>query len=82
MPGFEIDRVWRANREVYGVRKVWKQLNREGFCSLHGQRLIETGLQGVVRGRRFKTTSRMKQPQGRLIWWTATLLQPVRISCG
>ena len=27
----EIDRVWRANREVYGVRKVWKQLNREGF---------------------------------------------------
>ena len=55
----EIDRVWRANREVYGVRKVWKQLNREGFkvarCTV--QRLMrETGLQGVVRGRRFKTT--------------------------
>ncbi len=25
----EIDRVWRENRQVYGVRKVWKQLNRE-----------------------------------------------------
>ena len=27
----EIDRVWRANRQVYGVHKVWRQLNREGF---------------------------------------------------
>jgi putative transposase len=25
-----IGRVWRENREVYGVRKVWKQLHREG----------------------------------------------------
>src|SRR5258708_12858939 len=25
-----IGRVWRENREVYGVRKVWKQLRREG----------------------------------------------------
>ena len=57
--GVEIDRVWHANRQGYGVRKVWKQLNREGFkvarCTV--QRLMrETGLQGVVRGRRFKTT--------------------------
>ena len=30
MPGFELKSiVWRANREVYGVRKVWKQLNRD-----------------------------------------------------
>jgi putative transposase len=26
----EIDRVWKENQEVYGVRKVWRQLNREG----------------------------------------------------
>ena len=26
----KIDRVWRENRQVYGARKVWKQLNREG----------------------------------------------------
>ena len=55
----EIDRVWRADRQVYGVRKVWRQLNREGFrvarCTV--QRLMSAkGLQGVVRGRRFKTT--------------------------
>ena len=65
--GVEIDRVWHANRQVYGVRKVWKQLNREGFkvarCSV--QRLMrEKGLQGVVRGRRFKTT----QPDEAAAW--------------
>jgi transposase InsO family protein len=55
----EIDRVWRENRQVYGVRKVWKQMNREGFdvarCTV--ERLMrEMGLEGVVRGRKFKTT--------------------------
>jgi hypothetical protein len=25
-----VGRVWRENREVYGVRKVWKQRQREG----------------------------------------------------
>ena len=27
----EIRRVWDENKQVYGVRKVWKQLRREGF---------------------------------------------------
>ena len=27
----EIQRVWEENREVYGVRKIWRQLTREGF---------------------------------------------------
>ena len=49
----EIDRVWRENRQVYGVRKVWKQLNRENTdvarCTV--ERLMrEMGLEGVVRG--------------------------------
>ena len=26
----EVGRVWRENRQVYGARKVWKQMNREG----------------------------------------------------
>jgi len=30
----EIKRVWEANNEVYGIRKVWHQLQREGF-SIH-----------------------------------------------
>jgi putative transposase len=55
----EIERVWQENRQVYGVRKVWKQLRREGFttarCTV--ERLMRSkGLEGVVRGRRFKTT--------------------------
>jgi transposase InsO family protein len=55
----EIERVWQENRQVYGVRKVWKQLGREGLdvarCTV--ERLMRSkGLQGVVRGRKFKTT--------------------------
>ncbi len=55
----EITRVWHANRRVYGVRKVWKQLGREGVavarCTV--ARLMRTeGLQGVVRGARVRTT--------------------------
>ena len=49
----EIDRVWRANRRVYGAKKVWKQLQREAIpvarCTV--ARLMRTlGLRGVVRG--------------------------------
>ena len=55
-----IGRVWRENKEVYGPRKVWKQLKREGHvvarCTV--ARLMRgLGLQGVVRGRRFKVTT-------------------------
>lgn len=27
----EVRRVWQANMQVYGVRKVWRQLHREGL---------------------------------------------------
>jgi transposase InsO family protein len=55
----EIQRVWDENFSVYGVRKVWRQLNREGHvvarCTV--VRLMQDlGLRGVVRGRRAKTT--------------------------
>jgi putative transposase len=54
-----VDRVWRENFQVYGVRKVWRQLNREGIavarCTV--ERLMrDMSLQGAVRGRKFKTT--------------------------
>ena len=57
--GVQIDRVWRENRQVYGARKVWKQLNREGVgvarCTV--ARLMRgMGIQGAVRGRKLKTT--------------------------
>ena len=56
----EIQRVWGENFCLYGVRKVWRQLNREGIgvarCTT--ERLMnKLGLRGVVRGRRVKTTS-------------------------
>ena len=56
----EIGRVYRENFEVYGIRKVWRQLNREGTrvarCMV-GRLMGELGLQGAVRGRRFKRTT-------------------------
>ena len=55
----EIDRVWRENFRVYGVRKVWRQLRREGVavarCTV--ARLMRAmGLQGAVRGKAVRTT--------------------------
>ena len=55
----EIRRVWDENFRVYGARKVWRQLNREGIavarCTV-ARLMRELGLRGVVRGRRIKTT--------------------------
>ncbi len=55
----EVRRVWEENRRVYGVRKVWRQLNREGIevarCTV-ARLMREMGLQGAVRGRRVRTT--------------------------
>jgi len=55
----EIERVWKANYEVYGVRKVWRQLNREGVavarCTV-ARLMTEMGLAGAVRGKSVKTT--------------------------
>jgi transposase InsO family protein len=55
----ELRRVWDDNFHVYGVRKVWRQLRRDGVsmarCTV--TRLMrQMGLRGVVRGRSFKTT--------------------------
>jgi putative transposase len=55
----EIRRVYEENFRVYGVRKVWRQLLRDGTavarCTV--ARLMRTmGLQGVVRGKRVRTT--------------------------
>ena len=54
-----VRRVWEAHRRVYGVRKVWRQLQREGHavarCTV--ARLMRAeGLRGIVRGRRARTT--------------------------
>jgi len=55
----EIERVWEANFRVYGVRKVWRQLQREGIavarCTV-ARLMAEMGLKGAVRGKVVKTT--------------------------
>ncbi len=55
----QIQRVHRSNFQVYGARKVWIQLRREGIrvarCTVARLRRL-TGLQGVRRGRRCRTT--------------------------
>lgn len=55
----EVRRVFDENFGVYGVRKVWRQMKREGFdiarCTV--ARLMKSmGLQGVIRGKPVKTT--------------------------
>ena len=55
----EVRRIWEENYQVYGARKVWRQLNRVGIevarCTV--ERLMRVmGLRGVVRGRRCRTT--------------------------
>jgi putative transposase len=55
----EIGRVHTANLEVYGVRKVWHQMDREGFDAGRDRiaRLMgELGLRGATRSRRARTT--------------------------
>ena len=54
-----IEQVWQANLQVYGARKVWRQLHREGVpvarCTV--ERLMRRqGLRGVIRGKALRTT--------------------------
>src|SRR5512137_397049 len=54
-----IERVWQANLQVYGAKKVWRQLHREGHavarCTV--ERLMRRkGLRGVIRGKVVRTT--------------------------
>jgi transposase InsO family protein len=55
----EVKRVWDENFQVYGVRKVWRQLIRENIgaarCTV-GRLMRDLGLRGVVRGKKVWTT--------------------------
>jgi putative transposase len=56
----EIRRVWTEHCEVYGPRKVWRQLRREGIevARCRVRRLMrQMGLAGAVRGRAWVTTT-------------------------
>jgi putative transposase len=55
----EVRRVFDENFQVYGVRKIWRQLQREGFdvarCSV-SRLMRQMGLQGAIRGKPVRTT--------------------------
>jgi putative transposase len=55
----EIVRVHAANYEVYGARKMWLALNREGIpvarCTVE-RLMAELGLSGAIRGKARRTT--------------------------
>jgi transposase InsO family protein len=55
----EIRRVWEENFRVYGVRKVWRQLRREGIAVARcttARLMRQMELSGAVRGKTVKTT--------------------------
>jgi len=55
----EVRRVFEENFRVYGVRKVWRQLRREGFdiarCTV-SRLMRQMGLEGAIRGKPIRTT--------------------------
>ena len=55
-----IQRIWDAHQQVYGPRKVWRQLRRDGVCVARCtvERLMRAmGLRGAVRGRAWTVTT-------------------------
>jgi len=56
----EIRRVFEENRRVHGVRKVWRQLVREGFFGVArrtvARLMTDMGIQGIIRGKPHRTT--------------------------
>jgi putative transposase len=63
-----IRRIWTEQQQVYGSRKVWKQMGREGLreARCRVRRLMrELGLTGAVRGRAWTTTTQPDETTGR-----------------
>jgi transposase InsO family protein len=55
----EIERVFKDNHEVYGARKIWRQMNRENIPVAHctvRRLMADLGLHGVIRGKPARTT--------------------------
>ena len=54
-----IQRIWEGNFRVYGARKVWRQLLREGIgiarCTV-ARLMKKLGIQGIRRGKKCRTT--------------------------
>jgi hypothetical protein len=80
-----VDRVWRENFRVYGVRKVWRQLNRDGVevarCTV--ERLMrDMGLQARFEAGRSRRRFRTRPRVVRRILWIAISVRVGPTSCG
>jgi transposase InsO family protein len=79
----EIGRVYEENFRVYGVRKVWRQLGREGIavarCTV-ARLMRRMGLQGVVRGS--VPQSAMRRPRARSIALIGSSRRRAQTPCG
>jgi transposase InsO family protein len=63
-----IRRIWTENHQVYGPRKVWRQMGREHLraARCRVRRLMrEMGLAGAVRGRAWTTTTEASSADNR-----------------
>ncbi len=81
----EIERIHAANYGVYGARKVWLALNREGIevarCTVE-RLMAELGLAGAIRGKVKRTTSPTRQLPARPIWWSVGSARRHPTGCG
>ncbi len=63
-----IERVWGDNFQVYGVRKMWHALKREGIvvarCTI-ARLMASMGLHGAIRGKRYAVTTQSDDTQER-----------------
>ena len=83
--GPKVLKVFNDNYRVYGVRKIWRQLHREGIVVGRDRvaRLMHTlGITGVVRARPAAPPSLIRPPSAPPTWSTASSPRPVRTSCG
>jgi putative transposase len=67
----KIEQVHEDNYSVYGARKVWAELNRQGSdvarCTV--ERLMrEIGLRGLLRDKSPGRHGRRRRPAGQVIW--------------
>jgi hypothetical protein len=81
----DISRVFAENVEVYGLRKVWRQMHREGFsiarCTV--ERLMQgMELQGVIVASQPKPRFRTTRCRARWIMLTGSSEHQPRTSCG
>ena len=72
-----IERIYAENYGVYGARKIWRSMRREGWQIGRDQvaRLMRiAGLEGVIRGRKPRTTRPASMPEPYWVRWRLGLL--------